>query len=189
MYNRIRQIHLFAAFILTVFVLMYFLSGFVMIFEFERKDISQIKEIKEIPGIRGVSGDNLAILIMDQFHVTGQYQVRKADGRTVINFRHPGTESNVVILPGSDSVEVTTIKKNFVNTLHQFHRLHGYHGGMNYKAWAFAYDLTALSMILFAITGVYLWYKTEQNKWPGLILLTGFTVFVAFTLYYLRYLE
>lgn len=189
MYNRIRQIHLFAAFILTVFVLMYFISGFVMIFEFERKDTSARKEVKAIAGIRRASGDSLVALIRSNFDISGQYQVREGDDRTVVNFRHPGTETNVVIPAHADSVTVTVTEKNFVNTLHQFHRLHGYHGGLNYRIWAFVYDLSSLSMIIFALTGVYLWYKTERTRWPGWIILIASTIFTAFTIYYLHYLE
>lgn len=191
MYNRIRQIHLFAAFILTVFVLMYFVTGLVMIFEehFHRKDNSVTTVTREVPGIRLASGDKLVTTVREHFEVSGQYQVRQGKARTVITFRHPGMEATVVVPNHSDSVTVTTKEKNFISALHQFHRLHGYHGGWNYRVWAFVYDLSALSMIVFAITGVYLWYKTERVRWPGWLILAGFTLFIAFTIYYLRYLQ
>lgn len=191
MYNRIRQVHLFAAFILTVFVLMYFVTGCVMIFEqtFERKDNAVVTVVKHIPGIRRQSGDGLISELRKNFVLGGQYQMRKNGERTLVDFRHPGTEVNVVFPAHSDSVTVTTKKKNIVGIMHQFHRLHGYHGGGIYKAWALAYDLSAFSMILFAFTGVYLWYKTERNKWPGWLILSGFTLFTTFTLIYLNYLR
>lgn len=191
MYDRIRQIHLFTAFILTVFVLMYFITGLVMIFEntFQRKDNSVTTIVKEIPGIRESSGDNLIAELRRNFQVSGQYQMQKTGARTVVDFRHPGTEANVVLTDRSDSVKVTMKRKNFVAVMHQFHRLHGYHGGWNYRLWAFLYDLSALSMIVFAITGVYLWYKTERNRLPGWLILIGFTLFTGYTLIYLGYLE
>lgn len=191
MFNRIRQIHLFAAFTLTVFVLMYFVTGLVMIFEenFQRKDNSVTSVTKEIPGIRTALGDTLVTAIRQHFDVRGQYQIRQAKERTVISFRHPGMEATVVVPNHSDDVTVTTKSKNFIAALHQFHRIHGYYGGWNYRIWAFVYDLSALSMIVFAITGVYLWYKTERIRWPGWLILTAFTFFIAFTLYYLRYLR
>ncbi|MEX2230832.1 MAG: PepSY-associated TM helix domain-containing protein [Cyclobacteriaceae bacterium] len=191
MFNLIRRIHLFAAFILTVFVLMYFITGFIMIFEetFKRTDNSVTSVVKEIPGIQRHSGDTLIALLRSNFEINGQYQIRKNNTQTVLDFRHPGTESQVIVRHGSDSVKVTTKKKNFISTMHQFHRLHGYHGGLNYLVWAFVYDLSALSMILFAITGVYLWYKTEHTKWPGWLIITAFTFFMFFTMVYLSYLE
>lgn len=190
MYNRIRQIHLFAAFILTAFVLMYFITGFVMIFEdtFQRKDNAVSRTIKEIPGIHTQSDDALLSSLRRNFPVSGQYEIRRNESRIVVNFRHPGTEISAVVLRKSDTVTVTAKNKNLTGVLHQFHRQHGYRGGWNYDLWAFFYDLSALSMIVFAITGVYLWYKTERSKWPGMLILLAFTFFTAFTFCYLNYL-
>jgi hypothetical protein len=191
MYERIRQIHLFAAFVLMVFVLMYFISGFVMIYEetFDRKDISVMESALKIPGIGITKGDTLVSTLKEKLAVRGQYQIRGNASVTTVNFRHPGTEVKVVIDNASDSVTYTVRKKNFVAILHQFHRLHGYEGGWNYNLWAFAYDLSAASMIIFAFTGVYLWYETERTKWPGWLTLAAFTMFTAYTLYYLAYLN
>jgi len=191
MFNRIRQIHLFAAFVLTTFVLMYFITGFVMIFEetFQRKDTSVTTINRGIPGIREVTGDTLVSALRKNFRLNGQYQIRKNNAQTILTFRHPGTETTVVIVPHSDSVSVTTKNKNLIAVMHQFHRLHGYYGGFNYKAWAFVYDLSALSMIVFAVSGIYLWYKTERTRWPGWMILIAFTFFTAFTIFYLDYMQ
>lgn len=191
MYNRIRQIHLFAAFVLTTFVLMYFITGVVMIFEhqFERRDNSVVTQARQVPGVRHVVGDELVKRIREEFLLRGQYQVRQNGERTIVTFRHPGLEANAVVNSRSDTVTVTTRKKNLVNVLHQFHRLHGYYGGWNYLAWAFVYDLSSVSMILFALTGLYLWYRTERVRWPGWTILLVSTVFVIYTLIYLSQLK
>lgn len=191
MYNLIRQIHLFAAFILMAFVLMYFITGFVMIFEqsFHRKDTSVETVSMVIDGVRQLRGDTLISALRRNFQVSGQYRINKNDRRTMVDFRHPGTEINVIIPYDSDSVKVTTKNKNFAGVMHHFHRIHGYYGGWNYLVWAFVYDLSSISMIVFAITGVYLWYKTERNKLPGWLILVGFTIFTAFSVIYLGYLQ
>jgi hypothetical protein len=191
MRNSIRQIHLFAAFVLTAFVLMYFITGIVMIFEetFKRKDDAVIGKVEVIPGVRQLSGDTLLSVLRKNFDLSGQYQVRRNAQGIVLDFRHPGTEINVLISNDSDSVKFTGRDKNIVSVMHQFHRLHGYHGGWNYQLWAFVYDLSALSMIVFAVTGFYLWYKTERERWMGWIIFIGFTIFTAFTLIYFTYLE
>ena len=115
--------------------------------------------------------------------------LRQNEGRTQVSFRHPGTESQVLMTPDSDQVKVTIRRKNFVATLHQFHRLHGYHGGWNYTLWAIVYDLSSISMILFSLTGFYLWYKTERVRWPGWIIFTAFTAFTGFTIVYLSFMH
>ena len=191
MFNSIRQIHLFAAFVLSVFVLMYFVSGLVMIFEdtFQRKD-TDVRILKgHIRGIGTASGDALVSLVKENFGLRGQYQLRQNNSGMVLNFRHPGTEVQVMVQTAFDSVTCTIRKKNFVSVLHHFHRLHGYHGGGNYFAWAIMYDMAALSMILFAITGVYLWYRIERVRWPGWLILAVFTLLTAYTIYYLHVLN
>lgn len=188
MFQRIRQIHLFAAFVLTAFILMYFVSGLVMIFgeTFKRTDTSVDSIVKVVPGIHTFSNDHLLSALRENFDLGGQYTIQRRPAKISVSFRHPGTEANAVIATGTDSVSVTIKKKNFVAVLHQFHRQHGYSGGLNYMLWAFFYDLSACSMIVFAITGVYLWYKNEREKWPGLLILFTFTLFTAFTIYYLN---
>ena len=191
MYNRIRQIHLFAAFVLTVFILMYFVTGLVMIFEetFSRTDISTTTSITVIPGIRSVSDDSLVVVVKSQTGARGQFLVRRNRGQRQIQFKHPGTETLALVPADSDSVKLIVKKKNLAATFHHFHRLHGYYGGWNYILWAFFYDLSALSMIVFAFTGVYLWYKTERVKWPGFLILLVSTLITAFTIYYLQHLQ
>ena len=191
MYDRFRQIHLFVAFVLTIFILMYFVTGFVMILEdvFKRTDTAVSTKTMEIHGVRSLTGEELVLKLKKDLDVSGQYQIREAEEVTLVHFRRPGTETDVKVSHESDSITVTSKRKNGISTMHQFHRLHGYRGGWNYVAWAFMYDLSSLSMIIFALTGVYLWYKTERTRWPGWVLLIGFTFLTAYTLYYLRVLQ
>ena len=167
------------------------ISGFVMIFEqtFERKDKSISTQSLHLPGIGSMQGDTLISSLKKELGLRGQYQIGASAAQTNVNFRHPGTEVRIVINNVTDSVVSTVHEKNAVAVLHQFHRLRGYEGGWHYKLWAFAYDLSAVAMIVFALTGVYLWYKTERARWPGWLTLAAFTLFTAYTFYYLAYLN
>jgi hypothetical protein len=73
--------------------------------------------------------------------------------------------------------------------MHQFHRLHGYQGDPAYVLWAFIYDLSSLSMIIFALSGVYLWYKVERRRLAGWLILTGSTLLTAATIIYLMFIS
>ena len=191
MYNPIRQIHLFSALVLTTFVLMYFITGWVMVFEetFKRQKTATETIKKIVPGIHTTGNDTIISLIKHNFNLSGQYQVqRNASGEININFRHPGWHITAAVKQESDSVTVTVEKQNFVSVMHQFHRLHGYRGGWNYYAWALMFDLSSVSMILFAITGVYLWYRVERQRLAGWIVLVAMTGLTAFTIFYLMYL-
>lgn len=191
MFHKIRQVHLFSAFVLTSFILMYFITGLVMTMEetFKRNETSSTTSVKFLPGIQQADNDELLSLLKTSLDVHGQYGFQNpSPNQKIITFRHPGTETIVVIENGSDSVHTTIRKKDFVTVMHQFHRLHGYRGGFQYYLWAFMFDIASLSMIAFAFTGVYLWYKVEKRKLPGWVLLTVFTAFTGFTIFYLMHL-
>ncbi|MEO5602794.1 MAG: PepSY-associated TM helix domain-containing protein [Cyclobacteriaceae bacterium] len=191
MFHKIRQLHLFSAFVLASFILMYFITGLVMTLEetFKRNETSSTTFVKFIPGIQQAGNDELLTLLKTSLDVHGQYGIQNpSPNQTVITFRHPGTETIVVIENGSDSVQTTVRKKDFVTVMHQFHRLHGYRGGFQYHLWAFMFDIASLSMIAFAFTGVYLWYKVEKRKMAGWVVLTVFTAFTGFTIFYLMHL-
>jgi hypothetical protein len=49
------------------------------------------------------------------------------------------------------------------------------------------YDLSALSMIVFSITGFYLWYKTERKRLAGWLVLLASTLLTFSTIFYLMY--
>ncbi|MDX2153117.1 MAG: hypothetical protein SFV54_20400 [Bryobacteraceae bacterium] len=52
---------------------------------------------------------------------------------------------------------------------------------------AFLMDLTSASMIVFAITGVYLWFQLEKRRLPGaLILAAGFVYTASMVIYLLQ---
>ena len=191
LYNLIRRLHLFATFFLAAFILMYFATGFVMIFEdnFQRKDEQVEKMSHAISPVQTLNNDSLAQWLKQKFNIRGQYKVRQDDHQSVVNFWHPGTVTEVRITHRADSVYLTTKKGNLYTTMHHFHRLHGYQGGMNYYAWSFIFDLSALSMIVFALSGLYLWYKTERERLAGWVVMITFTTLTALTIIYLMFLS
>jgi hypothetical protein len=188
-YQLIRKIHLLSTLVLATFIFMYFATGFIMIFEetFQRKNV-KVEKIKEkVEGIRYIDGDSLVRWSMAKYRLRGQYQIRENATSTVVDFRHPGTTASLTLPNSSDSVHVEIRKGNFNTTMHQYHRLHGYYGGVNYYVWAFMYDLSALSMIVFSITGFYLWYKTERKRLAGWLVLLASTLLTFSTIFYLMY--
>jgi hypothetical protein len=188
-YRIIRKIHLFATLILATFILMYFVTGFIMIFEeaFQRKNVTVEKIKEKVDGIRSIDADSLVVWSMQEYHLRGQYKISENEKRIVVDFRHPGTTAFVRIRRTDDSVHVEIQKGNPNAVMHQYHRLHGYHGGLNYYLWAFMYDLSSMSMIVFSLTGVYLWYKTERRRLTGWLVLLASTLLTFSTILYLMY--
>lgn len=186
-YHIIRRLHLYATFLLATFILMYFITGFVMIFEdtFKRKEI-ELEQIKK-PISSGIitSEHSLIQWLSEELEIRGQYRSEENVNSITVHFSHPGTLTSAKVLKGVDTVFITIQKGNTYAVMHNFHRLHGYHGGMNYFVWSVFYDLSAASMILFAVTGLYLWWKTTRKRLVGLLVLLSFTALTAFTIIYL----
>ena len=104
----IRKIHLIATLILATFIFMYFITGFIMIFEdtFQRKN-SSVEKVKErVDGIRSVEADSLVKWSAVRYQLRGQYRIRENDKRTIIKFSHPGTTASVIVPRDIDSVHV-----------------------------------------------------------------------------------
>ncbi len=124
---------------------------------------------------------------------------------------HPGVSYNVAVAPNpkattAPSIQSTTqpttmpttmpavIKPNVTiteydfgpaGTSNGFHRLRGFSGGWGYKLWSLMYDASALSLILFSLTGIYLWWKLSKIRWPGALVLAFGILFPIATFMFL----
>jgi hypothetical protein len=103
------------------------------------------------------------------------------------NYARPGTTFEAVVSPDGKQVAITSKEFGFVGLANGMHRLHGYGGGRIYDAWAFLYDLASAALILFALTGIILWYQSTSRRLPGLICLGLSFSFSAAMILYLLY--
>ena len=70
---------------------------------------------------------------------------------------------------------------NLNAVVHRIHVLRGFKGGWEYTAWAVMYDTSCFAMILFAITGIIMWFKRrKQFKHGWWYLLAGILIPVFF---------
>jgi uncharacterized protein len=175
MYTLIRKIHLYTGVILLVFVIMYFFTGIVMqhgewFGKVDQKDRS-IKTVEE--HTLNYTGDRspevMQAYLQEQFNLRGKPNPPKveADGSTRYAFLRPGFNANALVNAAGDHVTVTRVEHRFHNLMHGLHRTVGYNGGWLYWIWALMMDLTSIAMILFAITGIYMWYKLTRGNWLG----------------------
>ena len=95
-----------------------------------------------------------------------------------------GTRHEVVVSPGRDEVRVTTTRRPSAGVIVGLHRLHKGGGGWKYDLWMVLYDAACLALILFAASGIYLWFKRTQKRALGWTLLAlSFGYATAVTLY------
>ncbi len=190
MYPWIRRIHLFTGLFLLVFVLMYFVSGYLMIHEkwFQRGEPLKTTRNERLTYAGDLSTTDFAGYLEHTFGVRGKRQPprRRPDGSWQFNYVRPGVNHEVVVSPSGQEVTITRSQFGAVGLAHGLHRLHGYGGGWLYDLWAVVYDLASGAMILFALTGIFLWHQSTVIRWPGwlcLVLSFGFTT--AMLLYFL----
>ena len=189
MYSSLRRIHLFTGLILLVFVFMYFVTGYVMIHAkwFGGREAKTLKytEKMDIPG--NVPDDVLLRRLQTELGLRGQPSdpEHRKDGSIRLSFTRPGTAFQVVIVPGTNLLTVTRKDFGFAGVANGMHRLRGYNGGWRFWAWSLLYDLASLALILFALTGILLWYQSTSRRLTGWLFLAAGCGFTASMVLYL----
>lgn len=120
-------------------------------------------------------------------------------GLSSLNYNHhfgPPTNEKVtwerslyeaVVAADGQSVRIVESAESLRRTLVGFHRLHGYGGGLLYDVWTLLYDLASLSLIVFAFSGIYMWYKLTTRRSIGWIVLGASFTYAAAIVSYLLY--
>lgn len=186
-YTLIRKLHLYLAFTLLGSVLMYFLTGFTLTHQSWFGETAPIVETKQYPLHlpRAMNQEELALYWQDAFHLQAKREKPKLkkDGSLEFRYIKPGTNYSVTLSPDHTMVTWKTETFSAVRTLIGFHRLHAYGGGWLYDGYILLMDLTSLALILFALTGVYLWWKLMKRKLLGMLLLVLSMSYTAVIIY------
>lgn len=172
-YSLIKKLHLFAAFVTGMFLLMYFVSGFLIV-RYDWFDHSQPEQISTREPLYLESKHEIKDIIRSlrkQTAVTGKLNDLDTleDGNLVLNFIRPGLETKVEISFQLDSVKIMRINQNIFETITIFHRMHKYGNELGYNLFMFMMDLASVSLLVFALTGIYLWFKILRKKTWGII--------------------
>jgi hypothetical protein len=186
MYDFLRRVHLFTAFFLLVFVLMYFVTGLVLVHE-EWASKTPPKKTSRSEWITFLGEPGSAAFqdyLEERFELRGYRQKpkRHGDGSWTFSWSRPGTGYEVILTPDAKEATLTEIKYPARHVVVGLHRIHGYGHGPIYDVWAFFLDLSSVAVILFALTGIYLWFKTVKKRLAGWICLGIGSVFTAATI-------
>ena len=194
MINLIRSIHRYAALVVMAFLTMYFLTGYFMTSSVFREIFWEPPIVTTRTGTL-VAADNtepeiMAARLQREFRLHGQRwkHERGADGSVTYFYRRPGTQYMVVVPSAGGSVEITEERYSLPRLLEDYHSLKGYGGGLIYDIWMVFYDLACVAAIVFALTGIYMWYKlTTGRRLLGWVILGGSYSFVGASLLFLIY--
>lgn len=191
MYHVVRRIHLFSGLVLLLFILMYFVSGYIIVHRpwFGRAQPATVTRKVAWTAPAGLADEEISQYIQETFGLRGQRAPanHRSDGSVRFNFVRPGTTFEALLQPGSKELTITEKHLSAADIANGMHRLHGYHGGWFYYLWAFVYDLASTGLIVFALSGVVLWYQSTTHRLAGYLCLGASVGFTAAMISYLLF--
>lgn len=193
MYNLYRKIHLYCGLIILTYVMMFYVSGYIMThrpwFLGAQNPTTTRTAVLE-PGLLRLSNEQLAANLQKQLGLAGGIQFPLGQPPNLIRFFviRPGTTVRVDVSTQEKLIRVITQRYGLAGTLIVLHKIEGYGARpLEINASAFFGDLAALSMIVFAITGVILWWKRVKNHFWGCVCLIASCGYAAGMMLYFAY--
>ncbi len=177
MHKIIRFIHYYSSLFLIIFILMYVVSGLIMINHKLIPSGEPVQTVRRVALDIKMHGDpaDYKKIFRQKYELSGRMEdpVERKDGSLRYWYYRPGTTHELIVTSARDSVKITrTDQQTLGRVVNRLHHVRGYGGGFVYNLWAILVDCTTVSMILFALTGIYLWYKRTKKKIVGLIVLS-----------------
>jgi hypothetical protein len=191
MYNVIRKIHLYSGLIIVIFLMMYFVSGFMMVHRpwFLTPPPPPTTRTVTFQPTGAQTKEQIAADVQKQLGLVGRIQSSYPQPKDVTLFwiNHPGTMLRVDVSTKEHLVRLTTQRTGIVGTLIMLHKVSGYDDQPLFDAYAFFCDLAGAAMILFPLSGVYLWWKTTKVRVWGILCLLASCAYGGGMMLYLAF--
>ena len=175
MYQIVRRIHLFSGTTIMAFLMMYFVSGYIMVHRpwFVTPSPPAVTQTAPLDAAAPANVDRLALYVKEKFKLTGRVQFPQVQPQGVKRFwvNRPGVMVRVDVPANQGRVNFTTQRVGLVGTLIMLHKVRGYDDQLVFDLYTLFCDLAGASMILFAVSGVYLWWKRTRNHTWGIVCL------------------
>ncbi len=186
----IRKIHLIASMIIFSFLLMYLLTGIIKI-NHNLFEIPPVEEIQySMPVEKPMDGTprEYTKFLMEKFDLKGRIDFNKDRKENwIFHFNFPGENTQITLTPAQDTLFFKQWKQEmtFFTAINRMHIQRGFKGGWEYTAWAVLYDLSCFAMIIFAITGILMWFRARKRfKYGWWYLAAGLLIPVGFIYMY-----
>jgi hypothetical protein len=149
-------------------MIVYVLTGIIII----NHDLFSIPEIEvnhsKIPAEKPMNGDpeEYTSYLKKTLNLRGRTEYLK-DNRDnwVFHFNIPGEAYQVNLTPDQDTLYIrrSIQDMNLYTVAHRIHIVRGFKRGWEYTAWAVVYDVTCFAMLIFAITGILMWFRRRKR--------------------------
>lgn len=186
----IRKIHIQLGLFLLVLTWIFALSGLML--NHPRWEISQFWNRRQVETttqpLVGLSADSVegkrtgegVRLVLEAVGIEGEPESVRWDGGTglpTISVVRPGTISEIAVRPGWSEAEVKRTSTDGAGVLHMLHNFNGVSTEDSSRhrdwfwttVWIAAMDLLACALILWVLTGYYLWLQVKSRRLAGVI--------------------
>jgi hypothetical protein len=181
MFVLIREVHAYCGLILLLFTVMYAATGYPLVHETEfNLEADAVVSTVSLDFAGDPDGDALYDYVASTFGVRGQrrpVEVLENGGRNLF-FTRPGWTVRFEVAPDLRSAQVFTREGSLFQKTVQLHRIKGFSGGPAFIVWGLMVDLVSLAMLVFVVTGIYLWWVRSKDRrfgWAMLALSWGLT--------------
>lgn len=191
MYNVFRKIHLYTGLVILLFLMMYFVSGYIMAHRpwFISPSPPPSRQTVILDTDTATSFEQLAGYVKKRLALPGRIQFPQEQplDETLFWTVRPGSMIRVDVVPRNHIIRLTTQRVGWIQTLIMLHKIAGYDSEPLFDLFALFSDLAGLSMILFALTGVYLWWKRVKNHALGMAFLVASCAYAIGMMLYFVY--
>jgi len=154
--------------IILSFLLMYVITGLFLInrslFEIPPVEVSKYKVPLDKP--MDGSPEQYAQYLKNKLDLKGRTSYKKEQNeKWRFYFDFPGNNHQVTITAAQDTLHIKRSQQEMTLflVLQRIHVLRGFKGGWAYTAWAVMYDISCFAMLIFAVTGIVMWFRVRKR--------------------------
>jgi hypothetical protein len=184
--NLTRKIHLISSMIMFSFLLMYLVTGIIKMNHklFEVPPVEEVEYTLPVEKTMNGTAREYSNYLIEEFDLKGRITFNKNNQEDwVFHFNFPGNNVQITLTPVQDSLYFHIWKQEmtFFTVANRMHIQRGFKGGWAYTAWAIMYDVSCVAMIVFALTGILMWYRARKRfRYGWWYLAAGIVIPLAF---------
>ena len=190
MYRLMRNVHLILGLVFVLALGVYLLSSVRLAHRswFSSKPTLTEETFSVDPGEAGTPRA-LGMQLMAKHGLRGEIARIQTleDGTFSLAIRRIGTNHQVRYETGATEAQVRTNRLAFIGMLMGMHFKYGFwHEDSTINLWSTVMLLTSIALFLMGASGIYLWFKTYEERRIGAVLLFGGLVFAVALMVFVR---
>jgi hypothetical protein len=117
-----------------------------------------------------------------QYNIEGRLvrENTNSDGHPVREYASAALSTRITLIQNENQAEIVRTVKSNADAIVGIHRIRGYGGPFIYNVYALFLDLVGISLIVFVVSGIIMWFKLlKNNRIAWIIFVSGLIYFMA----------